>query len=146
MPGLSLLGPIPDAVLQSLPLANAHVSAGPPLPTDADLYGEADVKALLGLTTASFLVRVDGDALRNAGIAAGDVLVVDVGAPAEPGLIALVETAGALTAWSCRLDRGALVLDPFHPAHAPLRDRPDAVWGVVTAVVRSLRPAAVGSP
>jgi len=93
---------------------------------------------------ATFLMRAAGDEMRGAGIADGDVLLVDRALTAHPGHVIIAVVEGELR---CRRlerpggKRGAVHLVAADPAVAPIavtEDAPLEVWGVVTTVIRSL--------
>jgi len=72
--------PIPFAKRTSLklPLVSASVEAGFPSPADDHLERGIDLnEELIRNPAATFLVRVKGESMRDAGIHAGDVLIVD---------------------------------------------------------------------
>lgn len=91
---------------------------------------------------ATFFMRVSGDAMQNAGIAAGDILVVDRAlTPVHDDVVAAVVDGEFLIrrlqhrsgrAWLAPADSGAeaLGLDP---------DAGVTIWGVVTCVLHFFR-------
>jgi DNA polymerase V len=93
---------------------------------------------------ATFYMVVRGDSMRGAGIADGDLVVVDRALEAHPEsiIIALVND-GFLVKRYTRREDGTVVLCSAHPRFPPLPVTPQMrfeVWGVVTYVVRSMRP------
>ena len=123
-----------------LPIAVCRVSAGPPLPVDPELVDAVDLGELMGLTGRSFLVRVEGDSMREAGIEIDDVLVVDVGAEPVQGQIVIAGLGDGMTVKQVRFERGDMLLVPLNPRYRPIRVRDNGdvrVWGVVTALIRS---------
>ena len=93
---------------------------------------------------ATFLMRAAGDEMRGAGIADGDVLLVDRALTARHGHVVIAVVEGELR---CRrLERsggqgGGVRLVAAEPAVAPIvitQDAPLEVWCVVTTVIRSL--------
>lgn len=123
-------------------MATSRVSAGPPMPVDPDLLDSVDLAELMGLTGTSFLVRVEGDSMRDAGIELDDVLVVNVGAEPADGQIVVAGVSGGLTVKQARFEGGTMLLIPFNPEYETLRVRDNAdacLWGVVTASIRSYR-------
>ena len=90
---------------------------------------------------ATFFVRVVGDSMRDAGIHSGDLLVVDRAVDPTPGRIVVAAVAGELTVKRLVERAGSLLLMPANPDFEPLdvtEDESFTVWGVVTAVVRTL--------
>jgi DNA polymerase V len=96
---------------------------------------------------ATFIVRAAGDDMRGAGIANGDVLLVDRSLTAQHGSVIIAVVAGELR---CRLleqpaaTRGRPTVvrlaaaDPSVPPVVIDADTPLEVWGVVTTVIKSL--------
>lgn len=114
----------------------AWVPAG--FPSPAGDYQEQclSLDDLVGLRAPhTYLVRVRGDSMIEAGIHDGDVLVVDRSLEARPGSIVIAHVHGELTVKTLRRDAaGGLWLVPANPDYAPLAVEPDSleVWGVVT--------------
>lgn len=126
-----------------VPLYAAHVPAG--FPSPADDYLEASLNLndhLIRHPESTFFVKVSGESMSGAGIFDGDMLVVDrLLTPVHRDVVIAV-VAGELTVKRLELRADGVWLVPEHPDYRPLRANPDAgfeVWGVVTAVVRSLR-------
>jgi DNA polymerase V len=97
--------------------------------------------ALIRHPEATFLMRAAGNAMRDAGIDDGDVLIVDRALPARHGSVVIASVAGELYCRRLHKQGGALRLQAADPAHAdivPSEERPVEFWGVVTTVIRSL--------
>ena len=91
----------------------------------------------------SFLLRAEGESMRERGILAGDYVVVDPTVKPTEGAIVAARVAGqvVLRGWSQR--DGATVLAAAHPDERDIVAQPgDAVTilGAVTGVLRSLQP------
>ncbi|HMM53694.1 MAG TPA: translesion error-prone DNA polymerase V autoproteolytic subunit [Candidatus Desulfobacillus sp.] len=137
--------PIPFFSARRLPrpLLLSRVPAGFPSPADDYVEGSLDLNEhLVAHREATFFLRVQGHSMSGAGIADGDLLVVDRALEAGHGDIVVAVVDGELTVkrlWR----RGARVrLVAENPAYAPieLKDGQElAVWGVVTAIVRRVR-------
>ena len=87
---------------------------------------------------ATFFVRVDGDSMRDAGVASGDILVVDRALEAKDGSIVVAALDGELTVKRLRRRDGKLLLVPENPDYKPVEVAPEAsfmVWGVVTYII-----------
>lgn len=91
--------------------------------------------------TSTFVVKVEGQSMRDAGIADGDELIVDCSIAAEPGRIVIAEVDGELTVKRLQRSAGVWLLRAANP------DFPDIVvtgtnelriWGVVICLVRKL--------
>jgi hypothetical protein len=77
---MSLSHPIPfeDRTKLRIPLVSAKVQAGFPSPADDHMEQSLDLNEhLVANPAATFFVRVQGDSMRDAGIASGDILIVD---------------------------------------------------------------------
>lgn len=84
--------PAPDS---GWPLLAMPVTAGAAQPADDRIERRLSLDDhLVRIPEATFLARVHGDALADAGIRDGDLLVMDRAAPATTGSIALVMVAG----------------------------------------------------
>jgi DNA polymerase V len=126
-----------------LPLYASHVPAG--FPSPADDYQEASLNLndyLIRHPESTFFVRVSGESMSGAGIFDGDMLVVDRLLRPRHRDVVIAVVAGELTVKRLELRADGPWLVPEHPDYPALRANPEAgfeVWGVVTAVVRSLR-------
>jgi DNA polymerase V len=115
-------------------------------PSPAEDLAEAPLSLddlLVRRPASTFFVEMAGDALRDAGIFAGDVLVVDRSLTATSGAVVVVALDGELMARLYCPDQEAIHLLPAHPDVAPVMvtalDRSRYhLWGVVTGVVRRL--------
>ena len=88
---------------------------------------------------ATFMVRVGGDSMAGAGIADGDLLVVDRSEEAVHGKIVVAVLDGELTVKRLHLRNGARRLVPENPKYKPLRIESGQelqIWGVVTGVIK----------
>lgn len=124
------------------PLFSSRVEAGFPSPADDYLEGALDLNAHLVKNPAStFFVRVSGDSMIGAGIASGDLLVVDRSLAPESGNVVIAVLDGELTVKRLWRDGGRVELRADNPAYAPIRLSGAMeldVWGVVRHVVHSV--------
>jgi DNA polymerase V len=122
------------------PLFLARISAGFPSPADDYVECALDLNAyLVRNPAATFIVKVSGDSMSGAGIADGDILVVDRSEEAVHGRIVVAVLDGELTVKRLHLRKGARLLVPDNPKYRPLRIAPGQelqIWGVVTGVVK----------
>ena len=139
LPSVARLVDAGDAV----PLFLGRVSAGPPLPVEADLYDVVALADLLGMEGTSYVVRAEGFSMSGAGISPGDALVVNTEAPPRDGDVVVAVVGGEFTVKRARVSAGDVWLEPSTGGFDPIPVRPDAddvaVWGVVATVVRSLK-------
>lgn len=127
-----------------LPLALERVPAGFPSPALDYLAERIDLaRELVRHPDATFLMRVQGDSMRDADIWSGDLLVVDRSVPATPGAVVVAALDGALTVKQlCRLGDGRVALCAANPDYPPIVPEGDAelvVWGTVTYVIHRPR-------
>ncbi|MFK7090461.1 translesion error-prone DNA polymerase V autoproteolytic subunit [Chromobacterium violaceum] len=128
---------------QPLPLVLSPVRAG--FPSPADDYLDDNINLHDYLVTdppATFIVRVRGDSMIGAGIADGDLLVVDKGLTPINGDIVVAVIDGEFTVKRLYRRAGACILAPENPAYTPISLQPGhelLVWGVVTGAVKKFR-------
>ncbi|MGE4538082.1 MAG: LexA family protein [Desulfovibrio sp.] len=122
-----------------LPLYLSTVQAGFPSPAEDYIDKKLDLnEQLVRHPAATFFVRVDGDSMRDAGVASGDILVVDRAVEPRDGHIVIAALDGELTVKRLRRKNGQVLLVPENPDYAPVPVGPEAsfeVWGVVTYII-----------
>ena len=122
------------------PLFLARISAGFPSPADDYVESALDLNAyLVRNPAATVMVKVSGDSMAGAGIAAGDLLVVDRSEEAVHGKIVVAVLDGELAVKRLQIRGGARLLVPENPKYKPLRIEPGQelrIWGVVTGVIK----------
>lgn len=97
--------------------------------------------ALIRHAQSTFVMRAVGDAILGAGIASGDVLLVDRAVKPAHGNVVIAAVDGELMCRRLHQQRGIMKLEAASPGHAETVPRDDAqleIWGVVTTVIRSL--------
>ncbi len=112
MPGVAA------APVVSVPLLG-RVAAGP-LTTAVE-----DAEAMLAVRSRTpgdrlFALRVKGDSMRDAGILAGDVVIVRQQSTAEPGDIVVALLGDQTTVKTLRNIKGRVELHPANPAYPPI--------------------------
>jgi len=126
----------------TLPLYLCSVQAGYPIPANDEVEDNIDLnKYLVKHPTATFLVRVVGDSMINAGINETDILVVDRKIDPQSGRIVVASVNGELTVK--RLDKTSegVFLMPENDDYQPIKiGENDAamIWGVVTNVIHKV--------
>jgi DNA polymerase V len=92
---------------------------------------------------ATYFFRVQGDSMSAAGIACGDLLVVDRSIEPKPGHVVVAVVDGGLTVKRLKLAGRQLVLATEAPEspHIPLAEECSAeIWGVAVHVIHRLTP------
>lgn len=88
---------------------------------------------------ATFFIRVKGDAMLDAGISSGDILVVDRALSLANHKIIIARLDGELIVRRVQLAAGSLILLGDEKFCSPITitaDRDFEVWGVVTYIIR----------
>ncbi len=114
------------------------VEAGFPSPAEEELADNISLDDLLIQNRqATFLLKVSGDSMMDAGILPGDMVIVDRGQPPKSGDIVIAEVDGQWTMKYLRKRGESVILVPANPKYKPIRPKNELkIAGVVTAVVR----------
>lgn len=126
-----------------VPMFAHGLCAGFPSPADDFLDESIDLNALLVRNPpATFLSRVDGHSMRDAGIYHGDLLVVDRSIRPVDGDIVVAIVHGEQSLKRLRLSGGRPRLS-FENSDMPLFELPEIaeveIWGVVVCNIHWLR-------
>ena len=129
----------------SLPYYDINVVAGFPVPLDNDERSQ-DIDILSMLCPhpeASYLIRVSGNSMIDAGVLSGDIVIVDKSnRNPTPHEIAMCELNGEYTLKHFVLEEGQGWLVPANPEYPRIRISPDddfSVWGTVTYIIHKAR-------
>ena len=120
-----------------LPLVG-HVAAGTPI------LAEQNVEETLTLPTSivgddsSFILRVHGDSMINAGIFDGDYIVVKEQADAHDGEIVVALINDSATVKTFYRERDQIRLQPENDTMDPIYVKDPIILGHVTALIRSM--------
>ncbi len=112
------------------------VAAGFPSPAQDYFDGRIDLNAhLIRDITSTFIVRVAGDSMRDAGISDGDEVIVDRSIEPRDGVVVVAVVDGELTLKRLSVLRDRVVLRAENPRYpdivvATLSEL--TIWGVVT--------------
>jgi repressor LexA len=117
------------------------VEAGFPSPAEEELADTLSLDDLLiENPDATFLLRVSGDSMSEAGILPGDMVIVDRGQTPKSGDIVIAEVDGQWTMKYLRKRGESVTLIPANPNYKPIKPKNELkIGGVVTAVVRKYR-------
>ncbi len=114
------------------------VEAGFPSPAEEELADTLSLDDLLIQNhEATFLLRVSGDSMIEAGIMPGDMVIVNKGQTPKSGDIVIAEVDGEWTMKYLRKRGDSVTLMPANPKYKPIKPKNELkIAGVVTAVVR----------
>jgi len=128
----------PSAVLHR---ADSLVSAGFPSPADDYLEDRIDLtRELIQNPTSTFLARVRGESMRDAGLGDGDLILIDRSRTPHSGSMVLAWVDGGFTVKFLSLRNGTCLLKAANPDYPDLEVGEDSdhhIWGVVTHVIRN---------
>ena len=117
------------------------VEAGFPSPAEEELADTLSLDDLLiENPDATFLLKVSGDSMSEAGILPGDMVIVDKGQTPKSGDIVIAEVDGQWTMKYLRKRGESVTLIPANPNYKPIKPKNELkIAGVVTAVVRKYK-------
>ena len=125
-----------------IPLFSNKVAAGQPTPTEDSLEGAIDLtQHLVQNPRSTFLVRVQGDSMIDAGIFPNDLLVVDSSLKPEHGKVVIAAVDGELTVKRLELNQDKVSLLPENTKYKPIAIKEEmsfSITGVVTNVIHAL--------
>ena len=142
---MTLSSPIPFEKRTSLklPLVSASVEAGFPSPADDHLERGIDLnEELIRNPAATFLVRVKGESMRDAGIHSGDTLIVDKSVTPSDRQIVVAMIDGEFTVKRFRKVNGRIYLEAANDSFAPIEvgeNQELTIWGSVTYIIHQAR-------
>lgn len=133
--------PVPLSHVQALmPLAGDRVQAGFPSPAEDFAVKRIDLtEVLVTHPQATFLLRVSGESMKDAGIFDGDMLVVDKAIKPRHGHIVVAVVDGEFTVKYLHMRAGRVKLKPANatfPEILPKEGQTLEVWGVVTSAIK----------
>lgn len=131
---------LPEALSQQeLKLFSSQIPAGFPSPADDFLEKRLDLNAyLIKNKSATFLIKVYGDSMINAGILDGDLLVIDRSVQPTSGKIILGVLNGEFTVKRMEKRKGKIYLVPENEAFDTIEvagEMDFKIWGVVTFAI-----------
>lgn len=114
------------------------VEAGFPSPAEEDRGDHISLDDyLIPRKDASYLLRVKGDSMKDAGIIEGDMVIVERGGEAKVGAIVIAEVDGAWTMKYYRMKNGKPYLEAANENYKPIYPRNDfKIAAVVRGVIR----------
>ena len=142
---MTISAPIPFEKRTSLtlPMVSASVEAGFPSPADDHLERGIDLnEELIRNPAATFLVRVKGESMRDAGIHTGDTLIVDKSVSPSDRQIVVAMIDGEFTVKRFRKVNGRVFLEAANDSFAPIEvgeNQELTIWGSVTYIIHQAR-------
>lgn len=135
---------LPEAALQlgglpALPLVEGRLPAGFPSPADDFQVRRLDLNDLIAHPLATFMWRVSGQSMVEAGIHDGDIVVVDRALRARHGSIVVAQVDGEHTIKYLHQRAGSVKLVPANPTFPEIRLKDGQqlqVVGVVTMAIK----------
>lgn len=114
------------------------VQAGFPSPAEEELVDTINLdQFLVARPEATYLLKVSGDSMIEAGIHPGDLVLVEKGGVPKKNDIVIAQVDGEWTMKYFGKDRTGVYLDPANPQYSRIRpERSLAIGGIVKAVVR----------
>jgi SOS regulatory protein LexA len=114
------------------------VEAGWPSPAEEELIDTMSLdEYLIHNKEATYILKVSGDSMIEAGILPGDQVLVERGAEAKDGDIVIAEVDGAWTMKFFRKRGGKIVLVPGNKKYKPIIPKEELqIAAVVKAVIR----------
>lgn len=121
------------------------IKAGFPTPAQDYLTGSIDLnRELIRHKETTFLARVSGNSLQEAGICDGDIIVIDKSLEAKNGdfVVAFIDGEFTLKEFRFDDDDNCAWLIPHNKDYSPIKvtgDNEFIVWGVLTYTIKQLR-------
>ncbi|MCX8103574.1 MAG: transcriptional repressor LexA [Candidatus Bipolaricaulota bacterium] len=116
-----------------------RISAGQPIPALEEIEGTLDLDVLFGKDERPFALRVQGDSMIEAGIFAGDLVIVQPRQTAEPGEIVVAVTDNEATVKFFAVVDGKPMLVPANARYAPAPLGEGQIVGRVVGVLRQVK-------
>jgi len=131
---------IPGSIASTIRILGT-VEAGFPSPAEEALADTLSLDDLLIQNPeATFLLKVSGDSMIEAGILPGDLVLVDKGQIPKTGDIVIAEVDGEWTMKYLKKRGESVTLIPANPNYKAIKPKEELkIAGVVTAVVRKYR-------
>ena len=133
------------STLLDLSFVDGGIKAGFPSPAQDYLSESIDLnKELIRRKETTFLARVSGNSLMDAGICDGDIVVIDKSLEAKNGDFVVAFIDGEFTLKEFRLDEAndCAWLIPHNKDFSPIKvtkENDFMIWGVLTYTIKQLR-------
>lgn len=129
-----------NVVKLEIPLFSSKVAAGYPSPAEDHIEDTLDLNDyMVRRPDSTFMLRVEGESMRDAGILPNDILVVDRSLKAMHNKIVIAALDGELTVKRLFHRGGLIKLLPENPAYPAIEIESESdlvIWGVVIGSFR----------
>ncbi len=119
------------------------IQAGFPSPAEDYMATPIDLnRELISHPSSTFMGRVRGDSMRDAGIFTGDIVIIDKSLRPKSGDIAVCFIDGEFTIKYIKIESSSVLLVPANPNYPTITvgtDNDFMIWGVVTYSIRAHR-------
>ncbi|MBZ9783383.1 S24 family peptidase [Pseudomonas sp. REP124] len=136
---VTILGPLLSGG-DKLPFFSCHVAAGFPSPAADHIEKHISLDELFDIRAPHvYLVHIEGDSMRGAGIHSGDIAIVDRSKEARHGDIVIASLNTDPVCKRLYQRDGVVVLQSENPAYPPryiMEGDELSIWGVVSYSVR----------
>ncbi len=124
----------------AIPLFGSSVAAGYPTPADEHIDDTIDLNDyMVRKPDSTFMLRVEGESMKNAGILPNDILIVDRSIKAQHNKIVIAAIDGELTVKRLYQRGGLIKLLPENANYPEIEIESEAelvIWGVVIGSFR----------
>jgi DNA polymerase V len=128
--------------MKKIPFLITSAHAGFPSPAQDFTELPLDLnKYLVEHPAATFLVRVSGDSMLEAGIHNGDILIVDRALTVTSGNVVVAVLMGEFTIKYYHQEKDTIILRPANKNYTDIVVTPEMdfeIWGVVTCVLHKV--------
>jgi repressor LexA len=128
---------LPASVLGEIRILGL-VEAGIPSPAEEEVLDTISLdEYLINDRDATYMLRVKGDSMKDAGIVEGDMVIAERASAAKEGEIVIADVDGGWTMKYLRTKRGKAYLEPANKAFKPIYPEGElTIAAVVRGVVR----------
>lgn len=118
------------------------IAAGFPSPADDFMDTSIDLnKELIKNPSSTFYGRVKGNSMIDAGVANGDLLIIDKSLEPKNGMIAVCFLDGEFTIKRIKIENDCIWLVPANSDFSPIKvtaENDFLIWGIVLHIIKSL--------
>lgn len=137
--------PLDLATHITIPYHNTGIQAGFPSPADDYMESPIDLnQELISHPVSTFMGRVRGDSMKEAGIFDGDLLIIDKSLKPKNGDVAVCFIDGEFTIKYIKISPKSIWLIPANDEYTPIKiteENDFVIWGIVTYSIRKHRKA-----